>query len=54
MENIDETLTPLQYLMSIEDDEFVEVYDHSYTVIESMCYLASLELELNNQNKQIN
>lgn len=54
MESIDETLTPLQYLMSIKDNEFVEIYDNSYIVVESMCYLVSLELELNNQNKQVN
>lgn len=48
MENIDETLTPLQHLMSIEDDEFVKMYDNDYISVELMYYLSSLELELNN------
>lgn len=54
MEITNEILSPLQYLMSVNDDEFVEIYDSSYIIVESMCYLASLELELNNQGKQVN
>lgn len=54
MEVTNEILSPLQYLMSVNDDEFIEIYDNSYVIVESMCYLASLELELNSQEKQVN
>jgi hypothetical protein len=53
MENIEnQIIGPLEYIQTIEDEEFFELYDNSYQVIESMCFLASLDVELNNQVKK--
>ena len=53
MENIEnQIIGPLEYIQTIEDEEFFELYDNSYQVIESMCFLTSLDIELNNQAKK--
>jgi len=53
MENTNDIiLGPLEYLQQIQDEEFIDLYNNNYQVIESMCFLTSLDIELNNQAKK--